>query len=307
MTNWKLETPVVLIIFNRPQKTARIFEAIRQAKPPKLFVIADGFRKDRPSEAELCQETRSIIDNVDWDCQVLKNYSDVNLGCRKKIGETGLPWVFEQVEEAIILEDDCLPDPTFFRFCQELLEKYRYDERIMAICGTNLLVDWKSEIQSYHFSQFFSSWGWASWRRVWQLYDVEMKLWSNSEIQSRIKETLSNDKQFKEYKKFFNQVYTRKTNSWAYQMLYLGLTQSCLSIVPSKNLISNIGFDFEATHTSGNRDMRANMSTFEARFPLVDPVGCVADKEFENQRFFKLYDRSLPAKLARKFESWFAS
>lgn len=307
MNQWKLNTPVVLILFNRPEKAAKVLEAVRQAQPPKLFVIADGARPGRPGEAESCAQTRELIETVDWDCQVFKNYSDQNLGCRKRIGETGLPWVFEQVEEAIVLEDDCLPDPSFFRFSQELLEKYRHDERVMAVCGTNLLIDWKSDLQSYHFSQFFSSWGWASWRRVWKLYDAEMKLWPNAEMQRRIQDTLCNDKQFKQYKRFFNQVHTHKTNSWAYQMLYLGLTQSCLSIIPSRNLISNIGFDLEATHTSGVSDVRASMPTFEARFPIVDPVGCVADRGFEDQRFFKLYDRGLAAKISRRFKRWLKS
>ena len=168
MKDWTLETPVVLIIFNRPDRTKKVFEAIRQAKPTKLLIIADGPREERTGETELCAQTRSIVEKVDWDCDVIKKYADSNLGIKNCIGKEGLPWAFEIAEEAIILEDDCLPNQTFFRFCQELLKKYRYDERVMTISGSNLLVEWKSDIQDYHFSNHFSCWGWASWRRVWQ-------------------------------------------------------------------------------------------------------------------------------------------
>ncbi|MGB3239254.1 MAG: glycosyltransferase family 2 protein, partial [Geitlerinemataceae cyanobacterium] len=120
MTQWQLKTPVALLIFNRPDTTEKVFETIRQAKPPKLLVVADGPRSDRPGEAEKCAEARAIVDRIDWECQVFQNYSDTNLGCRYRVA-SGLNWVFETVEEAIILEDDCLPHPSFFRFCEELL------------------------------------------------------------------------------------------------------------------------------------------------------------------------------------------
>ncbi|MFM6245941.1 MAG: FkbM family methyltransferase, partial [Dolichospermum sp.] len=137
MNEWQLKTPVCFIIFNRPDVTQRVFQKISEAKPPKLLVIADGPRIDKVGEEQKCAATRAIIDQVDWECQVLTNYSDINLGCRKRI-YTGLDWVFSQVEEAIILEDDCLPDSSFFRFCEELLEKYRDHPRIMLVCGQNL-------------------------------------------------------------------------------------------------------------------------------------------------------------------------
>lgn len=305
MESWVLDTPVTFIIFNRPEKTARVFEAIRQAKPKNLLIIADGPREHKPKEVELCAKTRKVVENIDWDCEVLKNYSEVNLGCRNRIGKTGLPWVFENVEETIVLEDDCIPEPTFFRFCQELLEKYRYDKRVMAICGTNLLIEWKSHLQSYHFSQFFSSWGWATWRRVWNLYDVEMRDWPNLELQHKIRRMLQDDRQFFEYKKFFDNVYHGKTNSWAYQMLYLALSQSCFSVIPSKNLISNIGFDTDATHTSAEADVRSKIPIFAADFPLTSPIGLLPDRDFETKRFFKLHDRSISAKISRKLAKAF--
>ena len=152
MADWQLNTPVVLIIFNRPDTTAKVFEAIRQAKPSQLLVIADGPRPEKPGEAEKCAATRAIIDRIDWDCEVLKNYSEINLGCQQRVS-SGLDWVFQTVETAIILEDDCLPHPTFFRFCAELLAKYRDEPRVMAISGDNFQCGQNSETdKSYYFS-----------------------------------------------------------------------------------------------------------------------------------------------------------
>lgn len=300
MMNWKVKTPVVLILYNRPQTAAQVFEAIRQARPPQLFVIADGPRKDRPDDVELCKQTRSIIERVDWDCQVFKNYSDINLGCRKRIGETGLPWVFEQVEEAIILEDDCCPDITFFQFCQDLLKHYRDNERIMAICGTNHLLRWKNNSQSYHFSYHFNAWGWASWRRVIQKFDVDMKLWGNLQVQSQIRKFISDEKQFLDRKRFFHLTYADNLDAWDYQMAFLCLSQAGLIAIPSRNLISNIGFDENATNTLSKQDIRANMPTYPMSFPLQEPIEISIDRDFENRRYKKLFDRSLLSKIHRK-------
>ena len=176
MSDFQLTTPVAFLIFNRPDTTARVFEAIRQAKPPKLLVVADGPRPDRPDDVEKCKAARAIIDRVDWACEVLTNYSDLNLGCGKRPA-TGITWVFEQVEEAIIFEDDCLPHPSFFRFCEELLNYYRHDERIMVISGNNFQFGRNRTDDSYYFSRYNHIWGWASWRRAWEYFDYDLKLW----------------------------------------------------------------------------------------------------------------------------------
>ncbi len=176
VSNSLIKTPVVVIIFKRTDTTEKVFEAIRLAKPPKLFVIADGPRADHPGEAEKCEAARAIIERVDWECEVLKNYSDTNLGCAKRVS-SGLDWVFSNVEEAIILEDDCVPHLTFFPFCEELLEKYRYDTRIASISGQNVQFGRERTNYSYYFSRYNHCWGWATWRRAWQHFDFDMKLW----------------------------------------------------------------------------------------------------------------------------------
>lgn len=169
-----MSTPIALIIFNRPDLTIRVFSKIARAKPKTLFVIADGPRSDHPGDIKKCAEARSIIESVDWDCTVHKNYSDINLGCGRRLA-SGISWVFEKVEEAIILEDDCLPHPTFFRFCKELLERYRDDERIMQINGQNFQHKSMRTSYSYLFSYSNNCWGWATWRRAWQHFDMEMR------------------------------------------------------------------------------------------------------------------------------------
>ena len=292
MNEFQVRTPVAFIIFKRPDTTEKVFEAIRQAKPPKLLVIADGPRKDKPGEAGKCAATRAILDRVDWDCEVLKNYADVNMGCKQRVS-SGLDWVFDNVEEAIILEDDCVPHSTFFKFCEELLEKYRDDERVMSITGTNLLDKWKSELQSYHFSYYFNCWGWATWKRVWDYYDIDMKLWLEPEIQNRVKDVIADDKQYLNRKKCLDSTYLGENNSWDYQFFFMCLMHSGLSITPSLNLVSNIGFTQEGTHTKLANDKRANLPLHLMTFPLKEPLGIAVDREYDYRRYKKVWERSL--------------
>lgn len=265
---WKLTTPVAFIIFNRPDTTQKVFNAIREAKPPKLLVIADGARIDKEGEAELCKQTRAIIDQVDWDCEVLVNYSDVNLGLRKRVS-SGLDWVFEQVEEAIILEDDCLPHPTFFRYCQELLEKYRDDERIMMISGDNFQFGRKRSEYSYYFSHYGHCWGWASWRGAWTKYDDSMQLWQELRDNKWLKDVLGNDQAVAYWSRIFQSVYDG-FSSWAYIWQYTLWLNSGLTILPNVNLISNIGFG-SGTHTTDVNSPLANMKIEAINFPLRHP------------------------------------
>src|SRR6266480_8001684 len=174
----RLTTPVVFIIFNRPTPTAKVFAAIQAARPPKLFVIADGPRANVASDRDNCAAARVIVDLVDWPCEVAKRFANANLGLRRNVAE-GLDWVFAQSERAIILEDDCLPDPSFFPFCEELLERYHDDATVGMICGTNLAPreTATNDAASYYFSRYCYIWGWATWRRAWRCYDREMTEW----------------------------------------------------------------------------------------------------------------------------------
>ena len=287
-----MKTPVAFIIFKRPDTTQAVFEMIRQAKPSKLLVIADGPRKDKPREAEQCATTRAIIDQVDWDCEVLTNYSDVNQGCKQRVS-SGLDWVFNTVEEAIILEDDCLPDFTFFRFCEELLNEYRHDERIMMISGSNYSVEWKSAIQSYHFSFGNSIWGWASWRRAWQHYDVKMKLWFDLENKSKVRDITADEIVYHYKSRGFDLAALGKDDDWAFAWDLAKLLQSGLTIFPSANLISNLGVDYtsradeEAKLKVGFQPKISDLPLASMAFPLRKPNCVVVDKEYDRLRILK--------------------
>ena len=282
MADFQLTTPVAFLIFNRPDTTARVFEAIRQAKPPKLLVVADGPRPDRPDDVEKCKAARAIIDKVDWDCEVLTNYSDVNLGCKSRVS-SGLNWVFDTVEEAIILEDDCLPHPSFFQFCEELLEYYRHDQRIMVISGDNFQFGRKRTEYSYYFSRYNHIWGWASWRRAWQYYDLKMKLWQEISDGSWLESILGETQAVKYWTKIFQTAYDNKVDSWDYRWTFACWIQNGLTILPNVNLVSNIGFGADATHTSRAIQSVVNNPVREMSFPLQHPP--FITRHFEADRF----------------------
>ncbi|MBS1531839.1 MAG: hypothetical protein JSU01_16145 [Bacteroidetes bacterium] len=238
-----LKTPVLLLIYNRPDKTQQVFNAIKSAKPQKLFVVADG-----PKNAEgaiLCKETRNVIAGVDWDCEVKTLYRKNNLGCKYNVS-SGISWFFEQVEEGIILEDDCVPAESFFLFCSELLERYRNNERIMHITGVNLNDRPANSVFTYYFSNYPSVWGWATWRRAWQKYDLELNDtgYYRRLVVKRFKDPFE--------KRFWNTVLTtlNKIDTWDYQWMFSIWRAGGVCINTNYNLVSNIGFDGSATHTT---------------------------------------------------------
>ncbi len=268
-----LQTPVCLIIFNRPDTTARVFAEIAKARPAQLLVVADGPRPDRPEEAERCAEARAIVERVDWECEVLKNYSSVNLGCGRRPA-SGISWVFEQVEEAIILEDDCVPLPSFFRFCEELLKRYRHDERVRCISGINLEPKLRSRWFSYRFSHFNLCLGWATWRRAWQDYDFLLGRWPALRKTSWLRDILEDPRAVELYAKGFDRAYESagEVDYWDYQWTFACWAQKGLSILPSTGLVRNIGFGPDATHTTSIHDRRAFLPVRDITFPLRHPT-----------------------------------
>ncbi|WP_242031169.1 DUF5672 family protein [Anabaena sp. FACHB-1237] len=291
MNEWQLKTPVCFIIFNRPDVTERVFQKIREAKPPKLLVIADGARANKIGEQEKCIAARAIINQVDWKCEVLTNYSDINLGCRNRI-YTGLDWVFSQVEEAIILEDDCLPDPSFFRFCEELLEEYRHNSRIMLVCGQNLQFGQKRRNYSYYFSRYSHCWGWATWKRAWQYYDDTMTLWPQVRDENWLFDILQDEQAFRYWSVIFQSIY-EGFDTWDYPWLFACYINQGLSILPNINLVSNIGFGQEGTHTTDTNSILANIPVEEMQFPLKHPPFIVRDTQADNFTERTFYSGSL--------------
>jgi hypothetical protein len=292
MNEFQLTTPVVLLVFNRPQTTEQVFQEIRNAKPSKLLIIADGPRTERLGEAEKCAAVRAIVEQVDWDCQVFKNYSDTNLGCRKRVA-SGLDWVFNIVEEAIILEDDCLPHTTFFRFCQDLLEQYRTDERVMTISGNNFQYGRRRTVYSYYFSRYAHLWGWATWRRAWNCYDVDMKTWPKIRDGSWLFDILGCRRpEFRDgqcqfdargsirtiqyWNSIFEHTHNGRIDTWDYQLVFASWLQNSLHILPNTNLVSNIGFGPEATHTKVATQC-ANLPVAAMEYPLNHPQFVIRD------------------------------
>jgi len=275
-------TPVLFLVFNRPDKTQLVFEQIRAIKPKFLYIAADGPRMNKEKEFQKCNEVRAIVENIDWDCEPKFLYRDENLGCSTAI-VSAIDWFFENEEFGIIFEDDCLPDLSFFPYCSELLEKYKDDKRVMMISGTNLGM--KSGSSSYFFSKYGQIWGWASWRRAWVNFERNVQI---------------NDKDIKynsfQEKKFWKRNFSRII--WDVQWaIYSIWKNNGIAILPNVNLISNIGFDSDATNYTDENSANAKIRTSSIDFPLVHPNIIKINPEFDNKLFKQIFFVPLLTKL----------
>lgn len=280
-----LSTPVAFLVFNRPDLTKIAFEAIARVKPTNLFVVADGPRF--PEEEEKCDRARAVINEVDWNCEVFTNFSDKNLGCGRRIA-SGIEWVFSKVEEAIFLEDDCLPVVSFFSFCRELLERYRHDERIMTINGNNFQSGQKRSEYSYYFSKYNGCWGWATWRRAWRHYDYEMKTWPEFKRGGMLQMVCEDPYEQKFWTLLFDSMYEDpdKINTWDHQWKYACWSQNGLAIEPCVNLVSNLGLDrSDATHTTGKNPMLEQISKTQEMEKIIHAPFVVRHRQADQYIF----------------------
>jgi len=291
-----IETPpIAFMIFNRPEYTKAVFAEIRKARPKKLFIVADGPRT--PSEEVACRETRVIVEKIDWPCEVHRNYAEKNLGLKERF-HSGLNWFFENVEAGIILEDDCLPHPSFFRFAGEMLKKYKDKEQIMMISGNNFLPNFNIK-DGYIFSQYFSIWGWATWHRAWRKYDVTIKSWELPESKKHLKKIYTQKYMVAHTSKLFDDVRSGKLNTWDVQWLYACLMSNGLCIIPGSNLVSNIGV--YGTHQGGYNQ---NLPTYNmyATGGLHHPETIIENTNYDNmfyERDFKPKSQTLWTYLRR--------
>ena len=276
----KITTPILFLIFNRPNTTIQVLQEIRKVAPSRPYIACDGARTHKEGEKEKVQETRELVlKNIDWECEVKTLFRDNNLGCKEAVSGA-ISWFFENEEMGIILEDDCLPSQSFFPFCEELLIKYKEDTRIWLIGGTNFLSKFHLENSpKYYFSKYDRSWGWASWRRAWKNYDKKLSLWPEIKNKNVLKNILYSDKEAKMYNHIFEQTYQGKIDTWDYQWLFAVLINNGLSIIPETNLISNIGFGGDATHTFNGEHPYANLNRGEVLFPLQHPSTIIPDFE----------------------------
>lgn len=261
------EPPIILFLYKRTANFTNILSSIKIYKPCKLYLIADGPRK---GEARECLNARDSIEKlIDWPCKIYKNYSDTNLGLKERF-RTGLDWVFESEDTAIIIEDDCIPDSSFFPYCQELLEKYKDDDRIASISGNNFLFSKLDIKDSYYFSRYPLIWGWATWRRAWHGYDPDLRTWDvqgkNKWLRSYIKETIP----YLYWRLIFNLVKTGEIRTWDYQFTYHCFRNKKLHIVPNMNLVTNVGDDGIATNTK-IKSRTIGVKSSRIRFPLKHP------------------------------------
>lgn len=242
-----ISTPVLLILFNRPSHVQRLLDRLRQVRPTLLFVAVDGPRMSHPTDVEQVARSISLINSIDWPCTIHRLIREQNLGCKKGVSSS-INWFFSKVEEGIILEDDCLPDPAFFSFCTDLLTRYRQNEQVMHINGTNLAAGhwWSSD--SYLFTKVCHVWGWASWRRAWQHYDINMTDYPTQRIKL-INQLVHNENSRFYWRKAFDETYAGKIDTWDYQWVFSIWLADGLCILPAVNMISNIGFNHDATHT----------------------------------------------------------
>ena len=249
MENYLVQSPVLLMIFNRPDTTLRVFNEISAVKPARLYISADGPRPGNAADVRLCDETRSIVERIDWVCELKTYFRTENAGCKNAVAGA-ISWFFDQEPEGIILEDDCLPARSFFYFCDDLLARFRHDQRICSITGTNLQMGNRYGKADYYFSQFSNVWGWASWRRVWLKYDPQLGQYSDEEAAEGLQKIFPDRFLAADLLEIFQKLKRNEVDTWDYQFQFLTYFENGLCATPNVNLISNIGFREDATHTN---------------------------------------------------------
>ena len=274
-----IETPILFLVFNRPDVTQVVFEEIRKARPKQLFIAGDGPRSHVEGDADRCQQVRDIFKNVDWDCEVKTNFREENLGCGKAVSGA-LTWFFQHVDQGIILEDDCVPDPTFFTFCEENLQRYENDPRVMLISGSSFQKEPRGE-GSYYFSRLAHIWGWATWKRVWDLYDFRILSYTDYEKSGSIKEFHSNPAVQSHFSDIFEMMHSKPIDTWDYQLFFKIVENNGLCINPNVNLVTNIGFGPDATHTLDSTSSNANARRYSID-KIIHPATVAVDQEADD-------------------------
>lgn len=311
--NYSIDVPVAIVFFNRADTLQEVFDAVQKARPSKLFLIQDGARDTKPGEKEKVEACRKVVENINWNCEVVRDYSPVNLGCGKRMS-SGISNAFQLVDRLIILEDDCVPNQSMFAFCAEMLERYKDDDRVNMISGMNHLGSCDFGGNSYCFCKTGAIWGWATWKRVWDLYEFEMPFFKEDYIMDNFRNS-----RFSKY--YINNSITvgrarqasldkgERLTAWTYQFGMLRHLYSQMVIVPNKNLVSNIGLTDETTHSVSSLKMVPKglqrvffMEAPEMEFPLVHPKYMIEDSLYDKQLWHIMGD-SKRVEFFRRIES----
>jgi hypothetical protein len=288
----KTLSPVLLIVYNRPDKTKRVLEAIRNVEPAKLFIVADGPKVGSHGDEALVAETRAVFDSIDWECQVSNLYRSENLGLKRSVGE-GISWFFDHVEEGIILEDDCIPHEDFFTYCDELLTMYRDKQEVSAITGNNFQEGrWRGN-GSYYFSCYPHIWGWATWKRAWQHYDPSITFWPDLRESEKVRSLLISRQAYDFWLRLLDNVYEGKIEStWDYSWTASVWDLGGLTATPNVNLVSNIGFDSSATHTKNESSQLSELVTY-ALGDITHPESVKQDLDADRYAFRRVFQPRL--------------
>jgi hypothetical protein len=261
---------VLVLGFNRPDTTRRVLESLRAAKPARIFFAVDGPRSGSREDARRVAEVQSTVGLIDWPCQTKTLFRTANLGCKLAVSQA-ISWFFAEVESGVILEDDCIAHPSFFRFSAELLARYEGDERIWMISGDNFQGRRMRNEYSYYFSRYTHIWGWATWRRAWRHYDYKMSLWPQLRDQGWLLDMLKDWVAAEYWTRIFDDTFAERNSSWAYRWTYSAWVNNALTVLPCVNLVSNIGFGDVATHTRNRQNKLAALPVEEMRLPLRHP------------------------------------
>ncbi len=283
-----IEAPILFIIFNRPRTTEIVFERIKKLQPKVLYIAADGPRTNNDKDVQLCTEARRITENINWKCKVKRLYRVSNLGCGKAVSGA-ISWFFKNVTAGVIIEDDCLFDESFYRFTCKMLDKFKDDTTVMHISGDNFLSKNMLDSSVYYFSKYVHVWGWATWRYSWNKYDYHMKNWNNKNLLQKINFIEGSLWEKLYWTSKFDSVSYKITDTWDYQWIYTVMENKGRAIVPGTNLVSNIGFGNEASHTSGVNHYMSELKTksMDAKIHLSDPKDNTKLDEYESKKVFK--------------------
>ena len=283
IVNSDFNTPILLLVFNRPRETKFLFEHIRAIRAPKLFIACDGPREGNEDDVKDIADVMSIVKNIDWECEVKYLFREKNLGCGKAV-LSAISWFFSEVERGIILEDDCIPNLSFFKFCHEMLYRYDNKDNIMAISGTNIMSDFVSQ-SDYVYSSFPIMWGWATWKRAWDKFDLEMKDWpyvtKNTKLITHGIYKWRKHPVFIEYFKSTYKNVNQKTLAWDHQWIFSNWINNGLTVTSTKNLINNIGFGDNANTTQEDNLNRGNLGSYFSYPPYVSPKIIAANKNLD--------------------------
>lgn len=286
--------PIALIVFNRPDCAKKTIERIRKVQPSRLFIIADGPRRHKSGEDELCRRTRETVESaIDWPCKVTKEYADKNMGCGKRL-PSGLNRVFDEEEKAIILEDDVLPDLSFFPFCEAMLKQYESVEQIMQIGAYNRFQYAPANNLTYFYSRFSDIWGWATWRRAWKKFQaLDATSWQTIRDSEQFANACYSAREAEMRKFCMDEIFSEQLSAWGMRWDTTKLLNNGLGIVPSKNLAQNIGFGVEASHTVNPLNLERFKKVHQVKAPYISPDQICSDPGFDERYNKKMFPNNV--------------